>query len=199
MHALIAALILGLSSLSPSVYGIEYEIDTRGSHAFIQFRISHLGFSWLLGRFNSFEGRFDYYERNPSAASVSVTIETGSIDTNHEERDRQLRGEEYLDVKRFPQAHFVSQLFQPDDDGGGLLQGELTLRGITRPITIEVKQIGSGMDPWGGYRRGFEGRTRLRLKDFGIEADLGPAAEYLELDLYVEGIRQNNWRKRRKR
>ncbi len=71
-----------------------------------------------------------------------------------------------------------------------LLRGDLTLRGITKPIVIDVSQIGAGKDPWGGYRRGFEGTTRLTLADFGIPMDLGPASREVELFLSVEGIRQ---------
>lgn len=184
---------------SPLLSASEYVIDTKGSHAFIQFRIPHLGYSWLLGRFNTFSGRFSYDEQQPSVAWIDVLIETNSIDSNHAERDKHLRGKDFLDVERYPEATFESSRYEASSDVSGVLYGNFSLRGITRPITIDVQQIGAGMDPWGGYRRGFEGTTRLKLKDYGINFDLGPASEFVQLDLYVEGIREKGRQRRQKR
>lgn len=182
---------LALAITAPTLaQGADYVIDTKGAHAFIQFRIKHLGYSWLLGRFNDFTGRFSYDERDPDAAQVQVTINTASIDSNHAERDKHLRGEDFLDVDKYPEARFVSTEFKQNEDQTASLTGKLTLHGVTRPVTIEVKPIGQGPDPWGGYRRGFEGSTVLKLADFGIDYDLGPAAREVELFLSVEGIRQ---------
>jgi polyisoprenoid-binding protein YceI len=169
-----------------------YIIDTEGGHAFIQFRISHLGYSWLVGRFNRFSGEFVYAKDDPSAASVSVLVETASIDSNHAERDKHLRDEDFLDVKQFPEARFVSRSYIEREDGTGLLKGDLTLRGVTRSIDIEVAHVGAGTDPWGGYRRGFTGTTKLVLADFGITKYLGDAAKEMELILGIEGIRSKS-------
>jgi len=184
-----AALALALGAAGPA-QAADYVIDTEGAHAFVQFRIKHLGYSWLLGRFNDFEGRFTYDEAKPEAASVEVTINTASIDSNHAERDKHLRGTDFLDVERYPEARFASTGYSENPDGTATLRGDLTLHGTTRPVTIEVEQIGHGPDPWGGYRRGFQGTTVLKLADFGIDYDLGPAAREVELFLSVEGIRQ---------
>jgi polyisoprenoid-binding protein YceI len=191
-HRLILLLSTCLSLFSPIMFGADYRIDTKDAHAFIQFKISHLGYSWVLGRFNHFSGSFSYDKDDPAESRVEVVVQTASIDTNHAERDKHLRGEKFLDVERYPQARFVSTGYREPPHGAALLRGDLTLHGVTRPITIEVRQIGAGMDPWGGYRRGFDGRTRLRLKDFGIDYDLGPSAAEVQLELVVEGIRQPN-------
>lgn len=175
---------------SGTTQAADYLIDTKGAHAFIQFHIKHLGYSWLTGRFNHFEGAFSYDEDAPENASVEVTIETASIDSNHAERDKHLREEEFLNVERYPEARFVSTSYKDLGDGKGELRGDLTLRGVTRPITIDVSHIGAGKDPWGGYRRGFEGRTSFALADFGIPRDLGPASQTVHLWLGVEGIVQ---------
>jgi polyisoprenoid-binding protein YceI len=167
-----------------------YLIDTQGAHAFIQFRIQHLGYSWLSGRFNRFSGGFEYDESNPDAASVQVDIDPASIDSNHAERDKHLRGKDFLDVERYPKAGFASTAFRDHGDGSATLEGRLALHGVTRPITIAVQHVGHGPDPWGGYRRGFEGTTRIALADFGIGYDLGPKSKQVELTLSVEGIRQ---------
>ena len=165
--------------------------DSEGGHAFIQFRIPHLGYSWLYGRFDEFSGRFSYDEANPSAAKVAVRIKTASIDSNHAERDKHLRDKDFLDVSRYPEATFESTSFTARGNGKADLKGNLTLHGITRSVTIEVTEIGKGPDPWGGFRRGFQGTTRFALKDFGIERNLGPASREVEMILSIEGIRQD--------
>ena len=184
-YALAAAILLPAQVLAD-----KYLIDTEGSHAFIQFRIQHLGYSWLSGRFNTFSGTFDYDENNPDKASVQVDIDVASIDSNHAERDKHLRGDEFLDVKKFPRAKFDSTSFSENGDGTAVLKGKLTLHGVTNPVTIDVQHIGQGDDPWGGYRRGFEGTTRIALADYGVKYNLGPKSKEVELILSVEGVRQ---------
>jgi polyisoprenoid-binding protein YceI len=168
----------------------KYIIDTEGAHAFVQFRIQHLGYSWLYGRFNDFGGSFTYDEASPNDAKVEVVIKTASIDSNHAERDKHLRNADFLDVDKYPEARFESTSYRETGINQAVLEGELTLHGVTKPITIDVTKIGSGPDPWGGYRRGFEGTTSLKLADFGIDYDLGPASRKVELTLSIEGIRQ---------
>ena len=184
-------LIAGLTlAAAATTQAADYVIDTKGAHAFIQFHIKHLGYSWLVGRFNTFDGEFSYDENNPQTARVTVNIDPASVDSNHAERDKHLRDEDFLDVDKFPKAGFVSTGYRETGDGKGELQGELTLHGVTRPITIDVTHIGAGKDPWGGYRRGFEGRTSFALADFGIKKNLGPASKDVHLWLGVEGIRK---------
>ena len=168
----------------------DYAIDIEGAHAFIQFRIQHLGYSWLYGRFNDFSGTFSYDEKDPGASKVEVVIKTASVDSNHAERDKHLRGSDFLDVSKYPEARFKSISYKPAGAGKATLTGELTLRGITKMVTLDVTEIGHGRDPWGGYRRGFEGTTKLKLKDYGIPKDLGPASAEVAMTLSVEGIRQ---------
>ncbi len=120
---------------SGSVFADEYAIDKKGAHASIQFKISHLGYSWMWGRFNDFDGTFSYDEKDKSASKINVT-----------------------------------------------------LHGVTKEV--DVAQVGAGKDPWGGFRRGFEGRTRIALKDFGITKNLGPASAELDLIFEFEGIKQ---------
>ena len=183
------ALIIALTT-APLSQAADYVIDTEKAHAFIQFRIKHLGYSWLLGRFNDFDGTFFYDETDPGASRTEVTIRTASIDSNHAERDKHLRSKDFLDVDKYPEARFISSGFTESADNTAVLTGNLTLHGVTRPVTIDVKQIGHGPDPWGGQRRGFEGTITLKLADYGIDYDLGPAAREVELFLSVEGIRQ---------
>ena len=168
----------------------DYTIDTKGAHAFIQFKISHLGTSWLLGRFNTFSGDFSYDSEDMSASKINLTVDTASIDSNHAERDKHLRGEDFLDVSKYPKATFKSTGYTDNGNGTGIMKGDLTLHGVTKNIEIAVKKVGEGADPWGGYRAGFEGTTKLRLKDYGINYNLGPASEEVRMELHVEGIRK---------
>ncbi|MBU1192104.1 MAG: YceI family protein [Gammaproteobacteria bacterium] len=186
-HALALITTLSVPAYAPAA---DYVIDTAKAHAFIQFRIQHLGYSWLYGRFNEFNGTFSYDEKNPSANKVEVTINTASIDSNFAERDKHLRSDDFLDVKKFPQARFVSTQFEDQGEGKAVLKGDFTLHGVTKPIVIAVERVGQGDDPWGGYRAGFYGTTVLKLADYGITRDLGPASQEVELMLSVEGIRQ---------
>ncbi len=165
----------------------KYQVDP--AHSFIEFQISHLGVSFLQGRFNDLSGEFTYDPENPSASSVSATVKTATVDTNHAERDKHLRSDDFLDVEQFPEARFESSGFEAQGDAA-TLQGNLTLHGVTKPITVSVEHVGAGDDPWGGYRRGFVGRTTIKRSDFGISYNLGPAAEEMQLGFFIEGIRQ---------
>jgi len=175
--------------IAPLSVAAEYVIDTKGAHAFINFKVSHLGISWLSGRFNTFKGNFTYDDANPANSKIEVVIDTNSVDSNHAERDKHLRGEDFLEVDKFPEAKFVSSEFIPNDEGG-TLKGDLTLHGITKALEIKVKKVGEGKDPWGGYRVGFSGKTSFALADFGIKKNLGPASKEVKLYLGIEGIRQ---------
>lgn len=183
-------LLTGLTLGSSAALAEEYVIDTKGAHAFIQFRVQHLGYSWLYGRFNEFSGKFSYDEAAPEKAAIEVTINTESVDSNHAERDKHLRGEDFLDVDTYPEAKFVSTEYIPGENGKGILKGNLTLRKVTRPIEIEIEEIGAGKDPWGGYRRGFEGRTSFTMADFTMVKYLGPKSKDVEMILSIEGVRQ---------
>lgn len=182
--------LISLGLITTSVAADDYVIDKKGMHASIEFKISHLGYSWLRGRFNDFDGEFSYDKAKPNASKITVNINPASIDSNHAERDKHLRGKEFLNVKEFPESKFVSTSFEQNKDGSAILKGDFTLHGITKPIIINVKYIGEGNDPWGGYRMGFEGTSRIALADFGIVQNLGPASKELELIFSIEGIRK---------
>ncbi|MEL7537026.1 MAG: YceI family protein [Pseudomonadota bacterium] len=187
------ALLTGIAvvaSVSAPALAETYNIDTAGAHASINFRISHLGYSWLEGRFDSFEGSFSFDENDPTASSVAVTIDTSSVNSNHAERDNHLRSADFLDVGAHPQASFTSKRVEQIDETTIRLIGDLTLRGMTKPIEIDAKRIGGGKDPWGNYRQGFVGTTSILLADFGIPFDLGPASKEVFLTFNVEGIKQ---------
>ncbi len=167
----------------------DFKIDKEGQHAFVHFRIKHLGYSWLYGSFKDFDGTFSYDDKDPTKDKVNVTINTASVDTNHAERDKHLRSEHFLNTAKYPKATFVSSSVTKDGDELDI-NGNLTLNGVTKPVKLEAKLIGEGKDPWGGYRAGFEAETTVALKDFNITTDLGPASQNVDLIISVEGVRQ---------
>ncbi len=186
----IAALALGSSLLASQVFAADYAIDTQGQHAFVNFKISHLGYSWVWGSFKEFDGNFSFDASQPEASKVKVTLQTASVDTNHAERDKHLRSDDFLNVSEHPTATFESTSVKSTGDGTADITGNLTLNGVTKPVVISATFIGEGKDPWGGYRAGFEGTTTLKLKDFDIKMDLGPASQTVDLIISVEGVRQ---------
>jgi polyisoprenoid-binding protein YceI len=194
MKKALYGLAAGLTLLSTPALTLadNYVIDTKGMHAFVQFRVKHLGYSWLYGRFNDFSGNFSYDPAKPEASKINITINMDSVDSNHAERDKHIRSGDFLNTKKYPEAKFVSTSFTPTGDKTAKLNGNLSWNGTTRPITIDVETIGGGKDPWGGYRQGFEGRTTLKPADFGfdIAKKLGPAAGEVEMMLTIEGVRQ---------
>lgn len=183
-------LLLGWLFITPLAFAAEYQMDTKNSHAFIQFRIQHLGYSWLYGRFDKFEGDFHYDEKHPEASSASVVIDMSSVNSNHAERDKHLRDNRFFDVAKFPKTTFKSTAYVPDANGGGKLTGMLTLKGISKEVVIDVEKVGGGPDPWGGVRQGFSGKTTVKLKDFGINYDLGKASTVAEILLDIEGVKR---------
>ncbi|WP_346798508.1 YceI family protein [Halomonas sp. Bachu 37] len=185
--ALASAMLVPLSQAQAD----EYVLDTEGQHAFVQFKISHLGYSYILGSFEEFTGSFHYDPEDLEASEVEMEVQVNSLNTNHAERDRHLLSDDFLNAEEYPTATFTSTGFEPSGDNEGTLKGELTLHGQTQEIELPVTLLGEGEDPWGNYRAGFEGSTMLTLSDYDIDMSDFPEAMH-ELELYVtfEGIRQ---------
>lgn len=187
----LAALVLGTALFTAGqVMAADYVIDKEGQHAFVNFKISHLGYSWLYGTFKDFDGSFSFDEKNPQASKVKVVLKTASVDSNNAERDKHLRSADFLNVSEHPTAQFESTAVTSTGQGTADVTGNLTLNGVTKPVVIAATFIGQGDDPWGGYRAGFSGSTKLKLKDFDIQKDLGPASQEVELIISIEGVRQ---------
>lgn len=177
-----AALTLGVVTNSTAA---DYVIDKPGQHAYVTFKASHLGYSYIIGHFEDFDGKFTHDAKNPAASSASITIKTNSLDSDHAERDKHLKGSEYFDADKYPEITFASTGFSGDAKSG-TLKGNVTVRGITKAVEMDVSQIGEGKDPWGGYRSGFEGTVSLAAGDFGLPAWIGD----VEVMVIVEGVRQ---------
>lgn len=187
---MVAATLGGLMMAGGVAQAADYQIDKQGQHASVNFKISHLGYSWIYGRFNDFDGTFSWDADKPEASAINVTVNTESVDTNHAERDKHIRSEDFLNVAEHATATFTSTGVEVTGDNSAKVSGDLTLNGVTKPVVLDANFIGEGDDPWGGYRAGFDATTTLKLADFGIDYNLGPASETVELILTVEGVRQ---------
>ena len=183
----LASMALAITMATGSM-AANYTIDTEGAHASINFQTSHLGISVLNGRFDTFTGSFEYDAENPEASSVSVVIDTTSVNSNHGQRDNHLKSGDFLSVGEFPTATFISTGISVSGDKTGIITGDFTLRGVTKSIALETEFLAEGKDPWGGYRAGFSGTTSINLGDFGMGGVIGNAD--IAITLHVEGIRQ---------
>jgi len=185
---MLASILTATTALPISAMAADYMVDTDGAHASVNFKISHLGYSYIEGRFNNFEGQFSYDANDIEASKVEVTVDTTSLDSNHAERDKHLRSDDFIDASKFTSAKFTSTSVVKKADGGLAITGDMTLHGMTKSIVVDANIIGEGKDPWGGYRAGFEASTRLQVADFGIKA-VG-ASSYVDLNIVLEGIRK---------
>ena len=183
-NALLGAVLLTASA--GYAHAEAYVIDTKGAHASINFSVKHLGYSWLTGRFDNFSGTFEFNKEDPAKSHVTVEIDTTSVNSNHEARDKHLRSDDFLDTAKFPKASFKSTKIEVTGDKTAKIIGDLTLHGVTKSVTIDASYIGGGDDPWGGYRQGFMGTTTISMGDFGFKKDYGQ----VNLELHAEGIRK---------
>ncbi|WP_019349372.1 YceI family protein, partial [Pseudomonas syringae] len=184
----LAALALGTALLSAGqAMAADYVIDKEGQHAFVDFKISHLGYSFIHGTFKDWDGTFSFDAAKPEASKINVELKTASLFTNHAERDKHISSKDFLDVAKYPEAKFVSTAVKSTGEKTADVTGDLTLHGVTKPIVIKATFNGEGKDPWGGYRAGFNGTSTLNLNDFGIKGP-GPTSQTLDLDITFEGV-----------
>ena len=136
------------------------------NHSEVSFTVGHLVVSKVRGRFDAYSGTIvtdEVIERS----SVNVTIDAASVDTHLIIRDNQVRGADFLDVEHFPNITFVSSAIR-QEQGRYLIQGDLTIRGTTRPVTLDTTLLGFSPDSFGGYRAFFSATTKINRLDFGV-------------------------------
>lgn len=185
---------VGLSS--PPAQAADFAIDT--SHAFAQFSVNHLGYSNMLGRFNKFTGDISFDEGNVAASKVNVTIETASIDTNHEKRDAHLRSPDFFNTGEFPTMTFTSTRVEKTGERSGKVTGNLTLLGVTKPVTLDVTFNKAAVHPFDGAKPadqqrfvvGFSATGAIKRSDFGMKYALPAVGDTISLQLEAEAIRK---------
>lgn len=163
MRSWMMAAVLGLTAALGTVEaGTIYQVDTK--HSDVTFNIKHL-VGKVQGRFTDFSGKID---SDPKTPSVEFTIKATSIDTAEPKRDGHLRSADFFDVEKYPEITFKSEKVVPKGKDEFEVEGTLTMHGVSKPITLPVSVSGPMADPWGKQRAGFEIKTSLNRKDFGI-------------------------------
>ncbi|MHB1987693.1 MAG: YceI family protein [Acidimicrobiales bacterium] len=153
------------STFSPVLTG-DYTIDL--AHSRLGFVARHAMVTKVRGSFQSFDGALHVDAEDPTKSSANFTVEVASVDTANAQRDEHLRTNDFFDVPNYPQITFASTRVEPRDAEHFNVAGDLTIRGITKPVTIELEFTGPARDPYGNQRIGFEGTTVLNRKDFGV-------------------------------
>ena len=150
-----------ISDLTPGTWNV----DT--SHSSVGFSVRHLMVSKVRGRFGAFSGVVTI-SPSPLESSLEANIDLGSIDTSDVARDEHLRGADFFDVEHFPTMTLKSTKIV-EKDGDYELTGDLTIKGVTRPVTFELEFEGIGQDPWGATKAGFSAETEINRKEWGLE------------------------------
>ena len=185
----LAALAIGSALLSANVMAADYVVDKEGQHAFVDFKISHLGYSYITGTFKDIDGKFSFDAAKPEASKIEFNVNTASVFTNHAERDKHIASGDFLNAAKFAKATFVSTSVKSTGKNTADVAGDLTIAGVTKPVVVKATFLGEGKDPWGGYRAGFEGTTSIKRSDFGKQKDLGPKSDAVELYVSFEGVK----------
>ena len=169
-----------------------WQFDT--AHSSISFRVRHMMFAKVRGHFTKWQGALEATEGQFGAATTTVTIDAASIDTGTPDRDNHLRSADFLDVANFPVIAFTSTGVKADGDAL-TISGELTIRGVTKAVTLKGESTGAGVDPWGNARLGFAAHTKLSRKEFGLvwnqllETGGAVVGDEIDVELEVEVMR----------
>jgi len=179
--SMIAAL---LASATPG-RATDYTIDPAHSH--ILFTIDHLGFAKIVGLFSDFSGTLSFDSNNVSASKLAVTVKTESLQTQFAARDKDLKGADWFNVTEFPEMTYVGTEFVKKDEHTGTITGNLTLHGVTKPVTLNVVLNKVGQNPLDKINSaGFSARGTLKRSDFGMKTFLGPIGDDVDLIIEIE-------------
>jgi polyisoprenoid-binding protein YceI len=159
-------------SISCAAFGTEYKLDT--SHATMGFKVRHLGVSWVPGQFSKFDGSLQFDEKKPEISNIKVKVETASINTNEAKRDEHLRSADFFDVQKHPELKFESTKVVYNGGKPTQILGKLTIKGVTKDITLDVTDWGGTVtDPWGNERMAFEATGKIDRTQYGLTWNKG--------------------------
>lgn len=183
-----------LSGGSAHAEPAHFELDPE--HTSITFFVKHVGFADTAGMFLESDGSFTYDEETQELSDLEVVIQTASVFTAHEARDEHLRGGDFLNVEQYPEMTFVGTSAEAKSDSSGTVTGDLTLLGVTRPVTLDVTLNKTGRYPFGDehYALGIDATTTIRRSEFGMTYAIEPplVGDEVEIRIGFEGIRQQD-------
>ena len=182
-----------MSTVAQNILTGNYTIDP--SHSRIGFMARHAMVTKVRGSFNDFEGSGYFDAENPANSHLELVIKTASIDTRNADRDAHLRSNDFFAMEQYPNLGFVSTGVKPIGDSHFAITGDLTIKGVTRPVTVDFELTGSAVDPYGNLRIGLEGTAVINRKDWGVNWNAGLEAggvlvsEKVNLEFDVSAIR----------
>ena len=182
--------IIPVLALSAGFSGATNAADTYGidvDHSAAIFKIKHAGIAYTYGRFTKFSGSVVWDNANPAAGKIEITIDPDSVSTLNEKRDQHLRNPDFFDTKQFPAFGFKSGVIKKIDDSTFEIAGDLTIHGVTKPLTVKALKTGEGKDPWGGYRIGFETSFTIKRSDFGMTKVTESVGDDVAITFAIEG------------
>jgi polyisoprenoid-binding protein YceI len=157
---------MSTATMAPPAANTPWQIDA--THTEVEFSARHLMISNVKGRFSNPAGSVSVDPKKPTAVDIEVTIPVATIDTRNEQRDTHLKSADFFDAEKFPTIMFKGKRIDGDITGKFTLTGDLTIRGVTREVVLDVTSEGSGADPWGNDRLGFSATGKVDRKDFGL-------------------------------
>ena len=171
----------------------EYQIDA--AHSTIGFQVRHMAISKTNGNFDDYAGSFSFEPGKSDSWSCEVVIQAKSINTNNQKRDDHLRSDEFLDVAKFTTLTFKSTGVKMENKTEGIIMGDLTIHGVTKPVKLNLEVLGTVTDPWGNERAGFSASVKINRKDYGLsynsvmEAGGLVVGDEVKITLEIEGIK----------
>lgn len=165
-----------------------YKIDKV--HSSNVFRIKHLDTSYFHGRFNDMDGAITWNEADPAASTFAVEIKASSVDTNSQGRDNHLKSADFFNAAQFPSLTFTSTGIEKSGDSAYKLTGDLTIHGVTRPITVDLAKTGAGKNQRGRDLIGFETTFTIKRTDFDMRFMVGPLGDEVRVTVSIEAAQQ---------
>jgi polyisoprenoid-binding protein YceI len=159
-------------------------------HTQVEFSAKHLGMMTVRGHFAEVNAGGNIDPEHPEKSMVEATINTASIRTHNEQRDKDLRGSNFLEIEKFPTMHFKSTKLELDGDDKATLTGDLTIKGTTKPVKLKVVKYGEFNDPNMGHRIGYAAETTINRKDFGMRFDMMLDGKFIvsdQIQINIEG------------
>ncbi|MGH6816725.1 MAG: YceI family protein [Hyphomicrobiaceae bacterium] len=189
----IAALAAAMALWGPSVLAQPKEFQIDRSHSSINFEIDHWGFARVAGRFNDFSGKVVLDEADLAKAAIELTVKADSIDTNHKARDQHLRTADFFDAAKFPAIVFKSTKVELiADRKGGKLTGDLTLHGVTKPVTLDFKLTKEGNAPHPAYKNlrmaAFQVTGQIKRSEFDMKFGIPAVGDAVDLKFHIDII-----------
>jgi polyisoprenoid-binding protein YceI len=157
---------IGTTTTVPTAQTGTYTIDP--THSRIGFVARHAMVTKIRGSFNEFSGTGSFDAENPAASTVELVIQAASIDTRNADRDGHLRGNDFFDMEAYPEIRFASTAVEQLDGEHFRVTGDLSIKGVTKPVTVDFEYTGTAVDPYNNTRVGFEGKTTVNRKDWGV-------------------------------